>query len=282
MLKGFFDETGIHNGSSITGVGGFVGTSNEWDRIEPKWWSVLGEYADKGVRSLHMTDAVAQRNQFQFIEKPHLEYILTQLTQQLGSQPLTAFFAAVVNEDWEATVKDPRFLDRFPQPVDLCFENIVHNLWIWARNHANGELVVPMFAYHTELQPRMNEISRLYGAKDWYRDVLGPLVFDYADRVVGLQAADFLAHQMRWDSEKRVFGPFTLANMGPTRALENATRGNYIWGNLFDRDGLQLTMTRFKEAGYPSGPVDLFSRPSQTPYQSRADLSTLQPSEPSR
>ena len=55
MLKAFFDETGTHDGSAITGLGGFVGTADAWDRLEQKWWAVLREYADKGVRWLHMS-----------------------------------------------------------------------------------------------------------------------------------------------------------------------------------------------------------------------------------
>ena len=115
-----------------------------------------------------------------------------------------------------------------------------------------------MFAFHNEFTPRMSEIGRLYGAHDWYKDVLGALAFDYPERVAPLQAADLLAHQMRWDAEKRIYGPFTLANMGPTRAVMNATGGRFIFGNLLEKDGLLKTMKRFKEAGYPIGPVALF------------------------
>jgi hypothetical protein len=86
---------------------------------------------------------------------------------------------------------------------------------------------------------------------------LGALAFDYPSRVIPLQAADLLAHQMYWDVDKQ-FESSTLANAGLTNALNWATRGEYVHGNIFDRKGLLLTMKRFKEAGYPTGPIDLF------------------------
>lgn len=256
LLKAFFDETGIHDGSPITGIGGFVGTADAWDQLEPKWSAVLAEFADKGVMWFHMSEAVAQRGQFARIDKPLLSYLIAQLAQRLGEFPLTGFFSAVITDDWDV-IKDAEFLKRFPNPVDLCFENLVQHLWKWGRNDPGGETIVPMFAYSRDFSPRMAEIGRLYGAHDWYRNVLGALVFDHPQRVIGLQAADLLAHQMNWDTEKR-FGPFSLATAGPTKALESATRGKFVHGNLFDRDGLLLTVRRFKEAGYPSDPVDLF------------------------
>jgi hypothetical protein len=155
MLKAFFDETATHDDSRVIGIGGFVGVEDAWTRLEPKWQAVLNEYADRGVRWFHMTDALAQRGQFAQIDKPHLNYIITQLSKQLGEEPLTAFFAAVERDAWDAVATDAAFLRRFPHPIDLCFENLVQKLWGWGKRKADGELIAPMFAYSSEFSPRM-------------------------------------------------------------------------------------------------------------------------------
>lgn len=100
MMKAFFDETGTHDGSDITGIGGFVGTAEAWEKLEPKWLEVLAEFADKGVSWFHMSEAVAQRGQFDRIEKPTLSYLIAGLSKSLGEFPLTPFFSAVVSDDW--------------------------------------------------------------------------------------------------------------------------------------------------------------------------------------
>jgi hypothetical protein len=256
MMKAFFDETGTHDGSDITGIGGFVGTAEAWEKLEPKWLEVLAEFADKGVSWFHMSEAVAQRGQFDRIEKPTLSYLIAGLSKSLGEFPLTPFFSAVVSDDW-GVVKDAEFSKRFPRPIDLCFENLVRHLWLWARAYAGGEAVVPVFAYSQDLSAGMAAIWHAYGAHDWFRNILGPIAFGHPQQIIPLQAADLLAHQMNWDAGKR-FQPFSLQTAGPTKALYWATRGEFVRGNYFDGKSLLLVAERYKEAGYPSGPVNLF------------------------
>jgi uncharacterized protein DUF3800 len=254
MLKiwgnGYFDETGTHDESRITAIGGYVGKKDSWAALEPQWLEILEAYRERGVRFFHMSEALAQRDQFSRIDKPNMNYIITQLSQLLGNAypALEPFFAAVVNEDWEAVVRDEDFLRRYPKPLDLCFDNLIQNLWRWAKTHTDGELVVPIFAYSAEYSARMAEIGRLYGAHEWYRKVLGPIAFDYPERVVPLQAADLIAHQMNWDVEKRAFGPHELWN-GGTNCLRWATGGRFTHGNWFDAQGLKVTIERFKRIG---------------------------------
>lgn len=250
MLKAYFDESGIHEGSAVTAIGGYVGTKTAWEALEPKWGAILSPYQERGIKFFHMAESLAQEGQFGRIDKPNTNYLITQLAQILGepSADLEPFFSAVVIEDWKAVVRDEAFLLRFPHPIDLCFENLVQNLWRWAKQSAGGEIVCPMFAYHREFAPRMAEIGRVYGAQDWYKTVLGPIAFGYPEQVIPLQGADLLAHQMNQDIAQRAFGPFDLGT-GETKALRWATGGKFIRGNWFDAIGLELTIKRFRETG---------------------------------
>jgi hypothetical protein len=256
MFKAFFDETGTHAESTTTGIGGYVGHASEWDKLEPQWDAVLSEFADKGVTWFHMAEALAQQGQFQLIDKTALRYMVTQFSQKLGTHELTPFFSAVVTNDWRV-IEDHRFLARFPKPIDLCFENLVQTLFKWSAECASGELVIPMFAYAKGYSERMAEILNAYGTYDWYRKVLGPIAFGFPQQVIPLQAADLLAHQMNFDVARPL--PEKLAQSGPTNVLWWATgNGGFVEGRIFDAEGLLRTVNRFKEAGYPSGPVDLF------------------------
>ncbi len=249
MLKAYFDETGIHKGAAVTALGGYVGSKADWTAVEEKFNEVLADLAHKGVTTFHMTDAIAQKGEFALSDRPTINYALTQISQVLGKTKAAGIFSAVVVDHWNAVVKDQKFLARYPHPIDLCFDNLVQNLALWATKNAAGEPVAPMFAYSSEFSPRMAEIGRLYGAQDWYKKVLGPVAFDYPARVVPLQAADLFIHQIGWDIEKRAFGPHDLASGGQTFALEWATGGRYTPGNWFDANGLLLTIKRFNETG---------------------------------
>jgi len=248
LLRAYFDESGTHGEAAVTVIAGFVGTKKAWEGVESGWAGELALYADRGVKTFHMADLLAQSGEFARIDRPHLNGILTQLSKLLGSSGLSPICSSVVNEDWDAVVSEPAFLARFPKPFDLCFEDVVRQLWIWAARNTRSELVAPMFAYQNEYHQRMGEIGRLYGSQDWYRKVLGPIAFDFPDRVIPLQAADFLAHQMNWSLERREYGPVTLAEGDQTIALSNATpRGTD--GHILDADSLRVCVKNFVETG---------------------------------
>jgi hypothetical protein len=94
----------------------------------------------------------------------------------------------------------------------------------------------------------MGEIGRVYRASNWYGEVPGPTAFDHPWQLIPLQTADFVALQIRADFEHIEYDQLTLANIGPTIALQNATAFNGMdVGGGFDARALQATVERFKK-----------------------------------
>lgn len=254
VLEAYFDESGTHDGATIVSMGGLVGSADAWAAIEGPWQSVLSEYSEKGVRFFHMTECVNQTKQFSLIEKPHINYIITQLSQVLKDKPLSAIFSAVVIDHWNRVVTDAEFLFRFPTPLALCFDDIVRGLSLWSAKHTDGELVAPVFAYRTEYASGKGiggDVLKLYGSQDWYKNSLAAIAFDYPERVIPLQAADLVSHQMNWEIQGRV----GLRSRRGTKALNWATSGRFIHGHWFNGPALKLTVNRFQQTGeiYPMG-----------------------------
>jgi hypothetical protein len=239
-FRAYFDDSGTHKESAVSALGGYVGSREAWLAIEQPWADILAEYWDKGVRWFHMADCLAQEDQFARIDKPSVNYIITRLSKILGAQlGLQPMFSAVVQDDWDV-VTDAAFLKRFPNPIDLCFDDLVRSLAEWSAKNASGELVAPLFAVGD-----YGRHGKLYEAEPWYRNTLGTLGFDYPSRVIPLQAADLLANQIRFDIEKRA----NLTVTGPTNALNWATGGRFVMGHWFDAETLDLAVRRFNETG---------------------------------
>lgn len=249
MLYAFFDETGTHSKSRITAIAGFVGSKTQWDDIEDKWHAVLSDFVDKGVCTFHMTDCAAQTGEFAGIDTPSRNYIITQLSKALGNVGVQAISSAVVIEDWSIAVTDPVFLARFPRPFDLCFDDLIRQLWEWATKYADGEIIAPMFAHQPEYLKRMVNAGAAYGAEKWYQKIFDPIAFGCPVQVVPLQSADLISHQIGWSIEHRRFGQISIANSGQTIALENAINGRFMHGHWFDADGLARTIKCFRETG---------------------------------
>jgi hypothetical protein len=255
LLKAFFDESWSHSsaGTTVTAIAGYVGAADVWDSIELPWQERLDLYKDQGVRFFHMTDCCGAegRRQFVNVNLEHRLHIINYLSGILEKADIQAIWSSVFDEDWNAVVTDAEFLAWFPKPFCLCFEHIVQQLWHWARSNANGERVVPMFAYQEQYSAHMMEIGAAYGGYPWYRDVLGPLAFDFPDRNIPLQAADLLAHEISWDWNRAGYGPPpTVTDIGFRRVLAKASGFNGLHlGGCFDANALRLTVDRFKRTG---------------------------------
>ncbi len=243
MLKAYFDESGP-SGRVVVAIAGYVGTERMWTDIEAPWCDELALFAKKGVKTFHMTECIAQKDEFARLERPFVNGIVITLSQLSGQSGLTPISSAVVLDDWDKVVTDPEFLRQFPKPFDLCFEDIVRQLAEWGKRYTPQEHIAPMFAYQREHHSRMSEMARVYGGRDWYKKV-GPISFGYPDQVFQLQAADLLVHLVNLDIQNRRYGPIS----GPTIALYNATGGRFTHGQWFDEEGLASTVKRFKETG---------------------------------
>lgn len=246
MLRAYFDESGTHHGSPAVSIAGFVGKCGDWEALEEQWLAILAPYREKGVRFFHASECIAQRGQYSAIDKPNVNYILTQLAEKLGAGGFAAISSGVSQDAWDAVATESSFLHRFPKPFDLCFDAVLRSLHRWSIENAGGEKVAPMFALQEEYGSRMKDVGDAYGRDRWYRSVLAPISFGHMDEVVPLQAADYLAHQMNWDLIRRIDQSGDPWG-GPTVALHKMAPISF--GQWFDESGLQLTIDRFKRTG---------------------------------
>jgi hypothetical protein len=253
LLKAYFDESWTRDGQGVTAIAGYVGAADVWDAIETPWRDRVGLYADKGVRSFHMKDCCGAMGYGEFadVDTEHRLHIINALSSILQKSNIQPIWSAVYGEDWNAAVQDADFLKRFPSPFALCFEHVVQQLWGWAKRHSDGERVVPMFAFQPQYAALMSQVGEAYEQFPWYRDVLGPLAFDYPDRNIPLQAADLLAHEISWEWDRVGYGPPpTLMNIGIRRVLEKATAYNGLHqGGCFDANALSVAVERYKRTG---------------------------------
>ncbi|MPY74311.1 MAG: DUF3800 domain-containing protein [Alphaproteobacteria bacterium] len=250
LLRAYFDETGIHDGALVTAIGGFVATQDAWSELETEWVKLIDEFASRGVRQFHMTDFLAQKGEFERMDGPLRNYMLTRISELLASADVRGIFSAVVCDDWVSTVRDAEFLSQFPKPFFLCFEDVTRQLWEWSGKYAGGEPVAPMFAHQPEYHDRMAAVGQYLANTDWYPRFLVSITFGTPDRFIPLQAADFAAFSVREDIENRHYEPGAGHQ---TVAFHTATQGNYVHGHWFNAKALELTVERFCETGeiYP-------------------------------
>jgi hypothetical protein len=139
LMRAYFDESGVHKGSLVTVIAGYVAAKDVWASLERKWNEELAVYADKGVKTFHMTECIAQSGEFSGLDTFFSRALIMKLSEVLRDHNVKAIWSSVVIQDWDEVVTDAGFLARFPKPFDLCFEHVVQQLWEWAKRNAGAK-----------------------------------------------------------------------------------------------------------------------------------------------
>ena len=263
LLRAYFDESGIDANSKVVAISGLIAKEGSWTDLEERWENVVDEYAHLGLSVFHMVDFIHQTREFALIDTPSRNYVLTQLSEILRDANVTPIFSAVIKDHWDSEVKSPAFLDKFPEPFFLCFEDIMLQLWEWSFKNAKQEYVVPIFANQQEYNSKMDRIDRDRCQFPWYSNIISPISFNTPENLIPLQAADFVAYSMREDIQDREFG----TGLGITsKAFHTATDGRFKIGHWFDGNGLNRVIRNYLEAGeiYPLNP---YPKSAQVPFR---------------
>lgn len=247
FTQAYFDDSGTHSSSLVTSIGGFVGTAEAWTKLEKDWIEYLAslEWPIGWFRSY---DCEHGEGEFQGLSRKVRELIRNKLVKIIASHPVTAIWSSVVVEDWDA-VATGSFARRYKSPHDLCFDECMMQIGIWARKHAPEHPVSLTVAQHPQHQPQMNAIHDAYSRHPAIGNFLGPLQFCPMKSTVPLQVADVLAYEMNKEWEEAIYppdGPSFAARLQFRPILEKFSESNGLaYGGCMVDGALSLHAFRY-------------------------------------
>lgn len=258
MIQVYIDESGTHSNAPVCIMAGYIGHKDSWVKFETEWLKLLSEFNDDNIRFFHMAEIVNRTRQFELINRDKANYLITQASNILKnmSSSIVPIFSGVIVDDWNIAVQDSIFLNRFPKPIFLCFDDIMRQIWEWRNRFAPKESISLVFAEGVETENKWGLIEELIKKEDWYKSFRGSVSFSNMERIVPLQGADFLSYLMYQSIINREFitsngssgcswserindEPYALVNSSP--------RGKF--GHYFDEDALRMTIKRYSETG---------------------------------
>lgn len=245
MLRAYFDESGTHIGSPVTAIAGFAATAEVWTAIETEWSKVLADFKDKGVEAFHMTDCLAATGQFSRLDAFWRNYLVNSLAAILERSDIQAIWAGVNTEDWD-DLTTPEFREQFPKPYDLCFDEVVRQLYRWSRHGADGTPVALVFGEQTEYQTRNELALQAWRRHPEFCRFIGSVTYSSPKLLIPLQAADMLAYEINKEWEKVEFQELTWQNVGLRSVLERITKIHGLHGGgLFGDQAIRTAVARF-------------------------------------
>lgn len=189
----YFDESGIHAGSEITVVAGFLADDdNAWRDFAAKWNEILQEFE---LSKFHSVDC--EHGQGEFCGKhpePIRKFILMEFARLIASSGLTIIASAFVIDDWRMPQEHP-LSRRFPNAYMFCFEYCMQKLSRWGKHDPARGKVNIVFAEQKQYESKALEMFGHYARSEFFGGGLGLATYAPMKGCAGLQAADILCNE---------------------------------------------------------------------------------------
>ena len=197
-MKAFFDESGLNPKTDRAFVmGGFLGTSEEWDRVLAAWCECLN--IKPTIKYFKSEEANRLSGEFQRVSRESAQEKRMTLARILGASSLQGFCATVSYTFFEG--RDPKATKGHfgTRPYDWGFLTATSGVLQYVRDHHPYDTVDFIFDERNELVLCISHFDELKAMKDtpWAPQLsrAGTCVSDTDTTAPGLQMADMLCSE---------------------------------------------------------------------------------------
>jgi hypothetical protein len=144
MLGAFLDDSGTHASSTVTTIGGLLGTEAQWEVFVHAWNARLAKpiAGRQPLRSFHLSHCRNGQGEFldyTLAERDHINYLFRRIVLDVG---LVTVAAAVNRIAWNELVTGQVDLG---DPLDLCFFKCLEGILRFIRRDKPDEKVCLFF-----------------------------------------------------------------------------------------------------------------------------------------
>ncbi len=258
MLYAYLDPSGLHDGSPVVSISGFVSDEASWREFDRKWTAILDKrYWPSRISRFHAFDCVQGEGEFlkgnwRFPERLALYGELTELIKNSDVRPVSSSvidcFGELTDEDL-ALISQPE--TRLGTPLDVAFHMIAQQIIRCVRELGDSVSVGVIFDQDEKRKAYFSEFAERYMSSYHLGDTFSGYGFGDSRKITPLQAADLLAygthHVAQRDSGNPVATEFPIIPAFWGMLLGLAARPNTSpHGFMIKLDGLQEIVEKVK------------------------------------
>jgi hypothetical protein len=202
MLRAYFDDSGTHSESSVTVMGGLVGSVAQWKQFEQQWADKLERPlpGKPRLKMFHLAECKGGAGQFADYNLAERDAVTHDFRQIIIGSDLIGTASAVDRRAWNELVIEPRHTE-LGDALSPCFENCIYETIRIAGPHPDGDKIEIVFDKGIE-SPRLRSIAdgftRILATHAWVRMIR----FAKVQEIFGLQGADMMATEAYWHGEQ--------------------------------------------------------------------------------
>jgi Protein of unknown function (DUF3800) len=197
LFNAYYDESGTHNGSPITVLGGFLGEAIHWAEFEREWRKVLVKHNLRYVRAKQLFH---KQGPYRKWSNKQIEYLWADLLYVLQEHRKFQISKIVLRDEdyYRSYIADGPYskFERLDTRYAICVRVALHFLPM-IHHHVKAGGLVNFFveAGHKNAGDALRVFNQLKGEKSypWSRSI-GALTFGTKPDFPALQAADLISY----------------------------------------------------------------------------------------
>jgi hypothetical protein len=243
ILRAYFDDSGTHNASDVTVLGGLIGTVEQWDRFEAAWSvklaNPLPEYHKQPLKKFGLSDCVRHRpgSGFEHYSDPESQAVRHDFRKIILDTRLTGVAVSVDKKAWhELIVGPPR--DLLGDAVSACFNQCISEIVRFANPPPYQHTLVFSFDQGI-LMPFLEKIGAMW-TDPKFGSRVASINFSKVECVLPLQGADIVATEHFWHALHYLRG----GDAAPTPHWQHYLSSMLHQGQILDREGIEAEIRR--------------------------------------
>jgi hypothetical protein len=252
MLVAYMDESGDHDplgkerGAEAAVVAGYVATNDKWRKFEPRWNRVLKQF---GIKVFHAVDCAHRKKEFRGWSDEKRRDFHIELTGVIKESVLIGIGGVVPLLEYNSVLPEWAKLE-IKHPYYFSFAVMMRTLRQFREEFLPNEPIEFVFDRKKNFEGVLSDMfNHLRDDSPNHRGHLGAVSFRAKDKVIQLQAADYLAYEVRRYAADQFKGAIR-----PTRkTMESLMKDRQLAVGFYDRDDLKRHVdSRLKALGVRS------------------------------
>jgi hypothetical protein len=123
ILRAYFDESGTHAGSRVTGVAGYIGPVEAWDALEAEWVIELQRFSNdtgRDISAFHAYDCENGEDYWVGIQRSIREAYYQRLARVISKYGSLNGIAICVENNACNMIATAQFKERYDTTYGLC------------------------------------------------------------------------------------------------------------------------------------------------------------------
>lgn len=248
MLRAYFDDSGTHENSPVVVIGGLLGLTEDWGRLEDEWLAKLALPlpGKPPLKAFHLSHIVGHHGEFKDYGTAEGDALRHDFRQIILRANLRQLSVVVSRPDWDELVVSP-YREFMGSAEEACFVKFIKKSIEVVREINIPKLKIAYIYDVGRKTPKLEKIIRLAENKE-YRPEIASVSWGRVEDMPPLQAADMIANEnYRAAQEWLATGDLTNISAHFKRLLEGMADD----GLILDREAIQAEINRRGPDGRP-------------------------------